>query len=55
MKNIYNYNTKNELHGYQNWYFRDSNKLYFRGNYKNDRYIGYNESHNWKITRYNIR
>ena len=53
MKDITNKNSKEQYHGYQEWYVR--NELYYRGNYKNDNIIGYTESHYSKITRYNIR
>lgn len=41
---IENRNHKGEVHGYQQWVsFNDSNKLWFRGNFKNDNEIGYIE------------
>jgi hypothetical protein len=46
-KEIKNHNQKGENHGYQQWYAPTSNKLWYRGNYKNDEQIGYVES-NWK-------
>ncbi len=47
MKEISNYNEKGEIHRYQEWYAPTSNKLWLRGNWKNDEQIGYVES-NWK-------
>ena len=47
MKEISNINQKGENHGYQEWYTPTSNKLWYRGNYKNDEEIGYVE--------YNVR
>ena len=47
MKEITNINQKGEYHGYQERYSPTSNKLWYRGNYKNDEQIGYVES-NWK-------
>lgn len=47
MKEISNHNEKGEIHGYQEWYAPSSNKLWLRGNWKNDEPIGYVES-NWK-------
>ena len=41
-KNITNKNTKGELHGYQLIY-RSIDKLYYRGNWKNNLRIGYLE------------
>jgi hypothetical protein len=52
-KDITNKNSKDQYHGYQEWYV--CNKLYYRSNYINDNIIGYTESHWSKITRYNIR
>ncbi len=46
IKNIKNKNNKYQSHGYQQWYTPFTNKLRFRGNYKNDKPIGYTES-NW--------
>ena len=53
MKDITNKNSKEQYHGYQEWYIR--NELYYRGKYNNNNIIGYTESHYSKITRYNIR
>ena len=41
---IFNINNKSQYHGYQEWYY--DNKLFFRGNFKDDEEIGYVES-NW--------
>jgi hypothetical protein len=41
-KNISNYNSKKQLHGYQETY-RAIDKLYYRGNWKNNLRIGYLE------------
>ena len=43
-KDITNHNDKGEHHGYQQWY--DIHGLWYRGNHKNDKPIGYTES-NW--------
>lgn len=53
MKDITNKNSKEQYHGYQEWYI--PNTLWYRGNYKNDESIGYEEYHFIKKTRYNIR
>ena len=41
MKDIRNYNSKQELHGYQERYLND--KLYYRANWRYDCCIGYEE------------
>ena len=41
-KDITNHNDKGEHHGYQQWY--DIHGLWYRGNHKNDKPIGYTES-----------
>ena len=46
-KHIENHNEKGEIHGYQQWYTPNTNKLWLRGNMKNNEPIGYFES-NWK-------
>ena len=53
MKDIRNYNSKQELHGHQQRY--GGGILWYRGNVKNNRSIGYVESHNWKETNFYIR
>ena len=53
MNNITNTNSKGQYHGYQERYWSD--KLGYRTNYKNDKFIGYHEIHFNKITRYYIR
>ena len=52
MKDIRNYNSKQELHGYQERYGADI--LWYRGNLKYDKSIGYVEFHNWKETKFCI-
>lgn len=53
MNDIRNYNEKQELHGYQEWYI--INILYNRGNFKNDDEIGYEEWHYFKETNFYIK
>ena len=45
-KQIINYNTEGEYHGYQQWYGGD-NELWLRGKQKNGLEIGYEEV-NWE-------
>lgn len=52
-KEIISINYKREFHGYQEWYSKD--KLYFRGEFKNDNKIGYTESFETTRTRYYIK
>lgn len=47
-------NLKGQLHGYQEWYSLDD-KLGYRGNYKNNREIGYEEWHNNTQTNFYIK
>ena len=47
MKDINNFNSKIERHGYQEFYY--NNKLYYRGTWKNGLEFGYIEI-NHKIT-----
>ena len=57
MKEITNYNSKGDYHGYQQWYgYQEwyTDRLSFRGNYKNNERIGYTEYHGTKQTRFNI-
>ncbi len=55
-KNITNYNHKGQYHGYQEWYYmRTIMKLRCRGNYKNDKPVGYSEWHGVEKTRFYIR
>jgi hypothetical protein len=42
MKDIRNYNSKEQSHGYQEIYLYND-KLYYRGNWKNGKCIGYEE------------
>ena len=50
---IENYNSKDELHGYQERYNRYG-RLLVRGNSKNNKDIGYNEWHHSTRTSYYI-
>ena len=52
MKNIQNYNSKDQHHGYQEWYI---GIMIFRGNFKNDIKIGYGESHYNTKTYFHIQ
>jgi len=52
MIDITNYNSKGQLHGYQELY--NVYGLFYRGNWKNKNQIGYHEWHNSKIIRYFI-
>lgn len=55
MKQIMNRNEKEELHGYQQWYYNNIT-LHIRGNMKNGDNIGYIEWHNYtEITSFYIR
>ena len=54
MNNITNTNYKGQYHGYQERYWSD--KLGYRTNYKNDKFIGYQEVYySSEITIYYIR
>ena len=53
MNDIRNYNSKKESHGYQEWHRGDA--IWLRANYKNNQFIGYNEIHRMKKTKFNIR
>ena len=53
-KNISNYNSKNETHGYQEMYYVDG-KLSLRANFKNGSGLGYVEMHRFVQTLYIIR
>jgi len=54
IRNIESKNLNGQYHGYQEWYL--NNKIIVRGNCKNDKPIGYMESHNYnKETTYHIR
>jgi len=44
-KDIDNFNTKNQLHGYQEWY--DRGKLWYRGIYKHGLKINYSEQNGY--------
>ena len=52
-KDITNKNTKNEYHGYQEWY--GHYELCLRGTYKNDELIGYEEWHIGPRTNFYIK
>jgi hypothetical protein len=46
IKDIDNYNTKYQRHGYQEWYhYMNKPKIKVRCNYKNGQEIGYEEWH----------
>ena len=51
-KDILNYNSKGEPHGYQQSFY--VNKLLFRATYKNMKYLGYREWHGMKQTEFYI-
>ena len=53
-KNISNYNSKNENHGYQEFYYVNG-KLSLRANFKNGSGVGYVEMHRFVQTLYKIR
>ena len=53
MKDIINYNNKGQLHGYYERYYYSV--LTIRSTMKNNRCIGYEEYHRYKITRFNIK
>lgn len=54
MKNIINYNSKAQLNGYQETY-RDAYRLYYRGNWKNNKRIGYLELSVGNMTLFYIK
>jgi hypothetical protein len=56
MGEIKNYNNKQELHGYQEWYYGNDD-LWIRGTAKHDEPIGYEEihEHKWSQTTFYIR
>jgi len=59
---LLNFNKKNKLHGYQEWYFNtemiyqsddfENTFIGFRGNFKNGIAYGYHERHQIKETLY---
>ena len=53
-KSIRNYNSKNETHGYQEFYYVNG-KLSLRANFKNGSGVGYVEMHRFVQTLYIIR
>ena len=53
-KDIRNTNSKGKFHGCQEWYNVDG-KLAYRGNYKNNIDIGYQEYHYLNETEYYIQ
>ena len=54
MKEIVNYNNKGQLHGYQEWY-TDNKKISHRGNWRNNKMIGYIEWYGTKETNFHIK
>ena len=52
-KNIKNYNSKQQYHGYHEYYYSD--ELGYRANYKNNIKIGYEEYHRRNKTTFYIR
>lgn len=52
MKDIINYNSKYQHHGYQEWY--NHGEMIHRGNWKNGITIGYSEFHGIRTTIYYI-
>lgn len=53
-KDIRTKNKKGQLHGYQEWYFDGDGKLWIRANGKNEKPIGYWESHLFNHTKFYI-
>ena len=51
-KDITNKNSKEQYHGYQEWYI---GMMFFRCNFKNDKPIGYGECHRINKTYFYIR
>ena len=54
-EDVTNLNSKEQYHGYQEWYQQYSYALWYRGNTKNSQYLGYGEFHMNKETTYYIR
>jgi hypothetical protein len=54
-KDITNYNTKGQLHGYLERYSPTSYKCFIRSKFKNNDWIGYSERHDHKITEFYIK
>jgi hypothetical protein len=54
MKNINNFNKKGQRHGYQEWY-HDNKKISHRGNWRNNKMIGYVEWYGMNETNFHIR
>lgn len=52
-KEIKQFNYKNQLHGYQEWYYINNNPR-LKGNFKNNRPVGYVELHYYKQTYFYI-
>ena len=56
---IMNYNSNGEFHGYIQYYYQgydnDKKLLLYRGNFKNNLYIGYVERYSARHTLFNIR
>ena len=53
MNNIKSKNSKDQFHGYQEWYWKDT--IYFKSNYINGKRIGYTENHYINKTTFYIR
>jgi hypothetical protein len=54
MKDIINTNKIFQYHGYQEWY-RDKKKITHRGNWRNNKMIGYVEWYGIKETNFHIK
>ena len=54
MKDIEPKNSKDQYHGYQEWYQEYSYALWYRGKWKNGLAIGYEEFHGIRTTKYYI-
>jgi len=54
-KNIINYNTNGQRHGYHECYYSNGDSYFIRTTFKNGLSIGYCENHATKQTRYHIR
>jgi len=53
-KNIINYNTNGQRHGYHECYYSNGDSYFIRTTFKNGLSIGYCENHATKQTRYHI-
>ena len=54
MKDMIKFNSKGQRHGYQQGVLVN-NKIYYRGNWRNNMIIGYTEWHAIKETEYYIK